>query len=281
MSEIKVKVIDQSMIFTNAPVIASGGVSEDRVVFEFADTTWDGYTKTAMFFNNKNEGYAALMTNDVATVPAEAMASEGYMSFGLIGVKGDARRTSEVLRCNIVRGANTVITPAPNLDIYTQILNAISGTVIPEEVREQRSWGTIKFWAGTQAEYDALTPVDGVMYFITDGNADYVISTGTTGAWNWRKWANGRLEMSKRYEITNITFASQAPLYRTSMLTSALPSGMFVDAPVATVNTEDIYYWVGGVSANTTGVNYCVYAVNDPEEAQDFYVDISVVGAWK
>lgn len=84
MSDIRVKCVDQTLTITNAPIIASGGVGEDRVVFDFC-SLWDGYVKTVMFFTNENEGYSVLVENNVAVIPAEVMASEGFANFGVIG----------------------------------------------------------------------------------------------------------------------------------------------------------------------------------------------------
>lgn len=123
MTMIQVKCIDQVLTVTNSPVIASGGVLEDTVEFEFCPK-WDGFAKVAVFYQNKGAIYYSLIdSNNHAIVPREAIATKGTMFFGVIGVKDNVTRTSEVLRYRIDTGALdgfTVEEPTPEL--YQQVL---------------------------------------------------------------------------------------------------------------------------------------------------------------
>ena len=129
---IKVKCIDQTLTLINSPVIASGGLNENKLECEFCEK-WDGFSKTAVFYQDKkNVYYSVLDENDTCIIPKEATASKGTMCFGIFGSKGDATRTSEILRYKIDEGAITEdLKPSdPTPDIYEQILAKL------QEIRE-------------------------------------------------------------------------------------------------------------------------------------------------
>lgn len=129
MSDIKIKCVDQTLTFVNAPVIASGGVIEDRVVFDFCPL-WNGYVKTAVFYRDKTEVfYKLLEADDSCDIPAEVLASSGIVYIGVFGVKDESRRTSELLAYSIREGAVLNIA-APTVDVYAQILEALANTKI-------------------------------------------------------------------------------------------------------------------------------------------------------
>lgn len=224
MSDIKIKCVDQTLTFVNAPVIASGGVIEDRVVFDFCPL-WNGYVKTAVFYRDKTEVYYKLLeADDSCDIPAEVLTSSGIVYIGVFGVKDESRRTSELLAYSISEGA--VLNIAPTVDVYAQILEALANTKIVSgritekghlvftkqdgsevdvgsgisltdeqvntaltewleinaeqtqlttinaafitKIREMHKKGLIRFWVGTKAEYEAITPADNVFYIITD-----------------------------------------------------------------------------------------------------------------
>ena len=121
---IKIKCIDQALTLINSPVIASGGLNENKLECEFCEK-WDGFSKTAVFYQDKkNVYYSVLDENDTCIIPKEATASKGTMCFGIFGSKGDVTRTSEILRYKIDEGAITEdLKPSdPTPDIYEQLL---------------------------------------------------------------------------------------------------------------------------------------------------------------
>ena len=80
---IKVKCIDQTLTLINSPVIASGGLNENKLECEFCEK-WDGFSKTAVFYQDKkNVYYSVLDENDTCVIPKEATASKGTMCFGI------------------------------------------------------------------------------------------------------------------------------------------------------------------------------------------------------
>lgn len=125
MSTIKVKCIDQTLTIVNAPVIASGGLLENDVEFDFCPL-WTGYLKTAVFYKDKNLVYSAVIgTGTKCTIPHEVTDDPGTMYFGVYGVNEDeVTRTSEILKYNIVQGAlNENTKPSdPTADFWQQCL---------------------------------------------------------------------------------------------------------------------------------------------------------------
>ena len=120
---IKIKCIDQTLKYEGTPTVASGGVNEDYVEFEF-NTLWDGFSKVAVFYQNKGEIYYSLVSTDnTAVIPKEVIAKKGIMYLGVLGVKGNVTMTSQVLQYHIESGALDGFTPEePTQEIYQQIL---------------------------------------------------------------------------------------------------------------------------------------------------------------
>lgn len=107
MSEIYARCNDQELILLETPTIASGGVKENVLNVTF-DSTWDGYEKNAIFYQNEKEPYfAKLDSNNECVIPWEATKKEGSFFIGIFGVKDDAVLTSEVVRYKLKKGAVT------------------------------------------------------------------------------------------------------------------------------------------------------------------------------
>ena len=126
MSDIRVIVDEQTLQIINAPTIASQGVNEDRVLFEF-DASWDEYGKIALFYHESDPStiyQAAVDNTGVAVIPWEVTHDDGRIYFGVAGTNGNTVYTSELLSYRIVKGLYTVgsesIIPTP--DVYAQIL---------------------------------------------------------------------------------------------------------------------------------------------------------------
>lgn len=125
MSTIKLRCTDQVLTFENTPVIASGGLEEDFIEFDFC-SQWDGFERTAVFWRTEAEVYHVILDeNDSCQVPPEVTADDGTIFFGVFGVDPAGRqRTTEVLTYLIVKGAITTGTKPsePTPDIYTQLI---------------------------------------------------------------------------------------------------------------------------------------------------------------
>ena len=124
MSEIHVSVVDQVLKITKAPQLASGGVNEVKVIFDFCEK-WNGFAKTALFYRDTEKlYYAVLDMDDTCVVPWEVCAADGAFFFAVFGEKGITRRTSNTVRYKVTKGiVASEFTPSdPTPEVYDQIL---------------------------------------------------------------------------------------------------------------------------------------------------------------
>ncbi len=132
MSVIKLQCREQELFILSNPLIASGGLNENILQVEF-DSTWDGYTKTAIFYQNKNDIYYKELANETCIIPQEVTKKEGVMYFGFFGIKDNVRLTTEVLKYRVIKGGyDELLKPSdPTPDIYHQLVikydNIING----------------------------------------------------------------------------------------------------------------------------------------------------------
>lgn len=164
-----------------------------------------------------------------------------------------------------------------------QVLNAIAEatgetvTDIDEAfitmIKEKNGNRNLKFWVGTQAQYNAIqTPDDDVAYIITDADAlgtletkvaqntesiidiyqktstiaDYIYDESDIDGWHIRKWVSGRVEAEKSIDITSYSYSSYAPLYHSGWKTFNYPSGLFSSVESVSIITNVPYIWTGG-----------------------------------
>ena len=146
LTNIRVSVIDQTMKLTEAPILASGGKGEVRVVFSFCDK-WNGLEKTAIFYRDESDPYYAIVdSEDTCIVPWEVYIEPGTFYFGVFGENGDIIKTSFTLKYRVRNGSIFAnMRPSdPTPDVYNQIMAAISelkintpgGTVTPEQIQQ-------------------------------------------------------------------------------------------------------------------------------------------------
>lgn len=131
MTQIILTVTDQEISFSSSPVVASGGVSEDEVVFNF-DSAWDSYSvKTAVFYNDTDNVYHVLVSSNKATIPHEVLADKGYLYIGVFGQYGTSIKTSAIVKYKIENGAITTATAVtnPSPTVYAQIISAYQQTI--------------------------------------------------------------------------------------------------------------------------------------------------------
>lgn len=137
---IKVKCIDQTLTLEHTPVIASGGLNEDRVEFEFC-SKWDGFLLTAVFWRSEKDVYHVRLDEaNGCLVPPEVTTDEGVVYFGVFGVNDEGvQRTSNVLMYHVEKGAITTGTKPsdPTPDIYTQIMNEFLN--FEKEIRDSQT----------------------------------------------------------------------------------------------------------------------------------------------
>lgn len=125
MAQIELKLEKQLLTIQNREILASGGVNVDRCAFHF-DDSWEGYTCTGVFYQDKNSvQYAVLERDNTCVIPPAARASEGRMYIGVFGVKGSSILTSTLDTIDIQEGSisgNNVSTE-PTDDVFLAIIS--------------------------------------------------------------------------------------------------------------------------------------------------------------
>lgn len=124
MAQIKILLEKQLLTVQNAEIIASGDSNFDSCAFTF-DSAWDGFTKTAVFYQDKtNVQYAVLGNDDSCMIPAAAMARAGRMYVGVFGIRDTAVVTSTLAAVDIREGAISGgnISTEPTDDVFLAII---------------------------------------------------------------------------------------------------------------------------------------------------------------
>lgn len=138
MSQIQVKAIDQNIVFVDTPRIYSGDVNTDTIIFEF-DEVWEGYLKTAVFYQDINNPYFAVMDDNECIIPHEVIADSGKLYLGVVGVLDDKVITSEVVVYDIHQGAVTPMDVPMTEDVWQQILAELRATrILAQQLRQDQ-----------------------------------------------------------------------------------------------------------------------------------------------
>lgn len=121
MTLINVKCIDQKLYLANIPTVASVGINETKIKFDFC-SLWDGFGEVAIFYCNEEAVYHVVIdNNNECVVPYEVLVSSGKFYFGVFATnEDDIRRTSDILAYKVVKGAfiEGQEPEAPKPDIY-------------------------------------------------------------------------------------------------------------------------------------------------------------------
>lgn len=145
--------------------ITSGTVNYIELHFTF-DSDWMSLSKTALFFNtDRAEQQQVLLTGDTCMIPHELTQQPGDVAFGLVGIAGDTRATTNIYTIKIKQGAyiEGETPPSPSVDIYQQIVNkmqaVLDGTstaaaTATEKAQEAETSRTAAETAAAQAEAD-------------------------------------------------------------------------------------------------------------------------------
>ena len=124
MAQIELKLEKQLLTIQNREILASGGVNVDKCAFTF-DESWEGYTCTGVFYQDKNSvQYAVLERDNTCTIPPAARANEGRMYIGVFGVKGSSILTSTLDTIDIQEGAisGDNVSTEPTDDVFLAII---------------------------------------------------------------------------------------------------------------------------------------------------------------
>lgn len=125
---IRVSCVDQVLKIVDRPLLASGGLNEAVVAFDFCEK-WNGYAKTGVFYRDEDEVYYSILDDDdICVIPWEVYSTPGYFYFTVFGDKGDVRRTTNTVKYKAQKGlAGSDMLPSdPTPGVYDQIMGRLS-----------------------------------------------------------------------------------------------------------------------------------------------------------
>lgn len=124
MAKLYLELKKQLLTLNNQEIIASGDSNFDSCEFVF-DQSWDGFVKTAVFYQDKNNvQYMVLENDDTCMIPTAAMARAGRMYIGVFGIKDTAVVTSTLATIDIMKGAisGDTVSTEPTDDVFLAII---------------------------------------------------------------------------------------------------------------------------------------------------------------
>ena len=124
---IRVSCVDQVLRLLERPILASGGMNESVVAFDFCEK-WNGFIKTGVFYRDEECLYYSLLDeNDTCIIPWEVYIEPGTFYFTIFGVKDDIRKTANTLRYRVKKGivGDDMIPSTPTPAVYEQIITRL------------------------------------------------------------------------------------------------------------------------------------------------------------
>lgn len=150
------------------------------------------------------------------------------------------------------------------------------------------------FTYGTVDPDDPDDPLVGDVYlhqYAGKPEADFVIETGKSSIWTFRKWDHGISECWGTCTLEDRVdqeWGNSNIFYSSSMEPVKYPEKLFISAPVelATVNPVDADFavWLGGRTQNskTKTAKYYIFKANSANSTpKNFYIQIHAIGRWK
>ena len=118
-------------------------------------------------------------------------------------------------------------------------------------------------------------------------NIVYIVESGTSGIWYYRKWSDGTAECWCSYNLTipiNEPFDPSKDYHYYGVIPEQkFPIGLFIESPLTILSVTDDYGNIFGIKRhskqNTTGAMYAVSPVSSDSDI--VYVDIEAKGRWK
>lgn len=120
---------DQVLTAKVLPKLARNNINTLRLHVDF-DSAWDGYTKSAVFFTDKNPApYEAVLSSEGnCIVPPEVLTDKCKLCITVKGVNGGETKSSTELWVQLLAGAPCVIVSKPTDNVYSQLLSAYGET---------------------------------------------------------------------------------------------------------------------------------------------------------
>ena len=109
-------------------------------------------------------------------------------------------------------------------------------------------------------------------------SVDYVVETGVSGGWTYKKWKGGTYELFGTFTVTPSESTQNSSLYRTNNMTIAVP---FKISSAIVTGTAVGYYWItnGGISG-TSAITLRLMSDKTFSTTTAIEVRLHVVGAY-
>lgn len=112
--------------------------------------------------------------------------------------------------------------------------------------------------------------------------ADYIVDSGTSGIWTWRKWNSGISECFGAKSFTSAVTSAWGALYQSAAQTENYPSGLFNAAPtvIASPSGNASFLEVSGNGSATVTPTF--YVARPVSTASNSYkINIHAIGRWR
>lgn len=148
-------------------------------------------------------------------------------------------------------------------------------------------WGKLKSYfqeklvSGTNIKTINSTSLLGSGDITLPSPADYVIETGTSGYWTYRKWNSGISECWLTWTGTLSHYWSGNGLYGYSTGAINFPSGLFITTPSITADGAigSAFYLGTTIMPSATGVNVAACTTISGQQTCTFHIQVK--GKWK
>jgi len=121
MAELILHANGTNLTIENKISIVGTQVNYDTCRFEF-DDAWNGYTKTAVFYQNPAEkSYIILDETNACPFPWESVQDGGLLYIGVFGMLDDVILPTNFVIHRVITGSHDGIAP-PTEDVYAQII---------------------------------------------------------------------------------------------------------------------------------------------------------------
>lgn len=118
---------DQVLTATRMPRISCNNQNTVKLHVDF-DATWDGYSKSAVFYTSKDpKPYEVIISSDGnCLVPAEVLIEEATLYIGIRGVKTSSKevKSTTPVKYRVLAGTPSTVISDPTPTVYQQLLEA-------------------------------------------------------------------------------------------------------------------------------------------------------------
>lgn len=122
--KIKIQANGSSLEYLEKPLISSGGIDSIELDFSFSEE-WNGYTKTAMLYNDdRNVEYVTIL-NDKCIVPSNLIKEECLLWIGVTGYNNGKTLPTNLLRYTVYQGTISV-KEEPEKSLYEKLLDELN-----------------------------------------------------------------------------------------------------------------------------------------------------------